>query len=558
MNTANKKIRKYSKFERNWSRFQYFISTNILLIGSLLLLCTFGGYSIYNRFHLVGYSKQFILTLPFFLYVSSAICYIVLILQYAVVFKKNLVSSFVSSFYIFRKPEQYTQFVFLTSLFFTFLFIGLTFELSLAFASISDLDKLNDIFTGSYFIALFISFFIGVYGIIITIVVARQQKLEIFGFERFLEEVSSELRKLKSKVDSYDKLLIPKKGKVIIVDFHPFIGSKSLGSYNAYFKEYISALEHVANNMNIDLTIICHTESLIANSFNIHDNISGTSLIFNKPINDALNVLQAENRVSIWRSDEVGPFHFMVIDNAAFEFIVIPFDNFSSKNILAATKLLEQSKLDYLIKAAWDIVSAAIKPPQLDITEGKELTKSDIVPKYKQEKISGIKLRFQFEENPDLNRNSVINYKRGNYPTKNEIFFCYDDNLKLTNIKESSINLIRLKHRLNESNSGYYKSYVNRACSDKNIPEIDFSKDGNHEIKHKLNSIEYSLLNIVIQNNFIFVEEVLFAFDASNVYLEDRFFSKEIVGERCFLKIKLLNESGHSTEYSYKSQIKIW
>lgn len=558
MNIENNRYKKYSKFEQTWNKFKYFLLTNILLVCSLLLLGAFTLHGIYNKIHLLGYSKHFILSLPFTLYVSCLLCYLVSVIQYSVVFKKNIFSSFVRAFVVFRKPEQFSQFIFLTSLFYTFFVIGVTFHLSLFFVPSNDINKLNDIFSGSYFVALAISFFIGIYGFIITIVVARQQKLDIFGFERFLEEVSLELRKIKTKVDSNDKLLIPKKGKVIIVDFHPFIGSKSLGANNAYYREYISALEHIANNMNIDLTIICHSESLISNSFNIHENISGTSLIFNKPINEALSVLQEEKGVSIWRSDEVGPFHFIIIDNVAFEFIVIPFDAFSNKNILTATKLLEQSKLDYLLKAAADIIAAAIKPPQLDLSENMVLTINEIFPKYRQDKIAGIRFRFQFEETPDLNRNAIINHKRGNYPLRNDVFFSYDSNLRLTNCKHNNINFIRLTHKLYDDNINYYKDYINELCRQRNIEVIKFSQNGSFNINSFLDSTEYQMLKIDIVGESIIVDEVLFAFNSTNIFLEDRYFSKLIVKERCFLKIKLSNTSGHSTEYSYKSQIKLW
>src|SRR5690606_22336265 len=136
---------------------------------------------------------------------------------------------------------------------------------------------------------------------------------------------------------------------------HPFIGSKSLGLHNSSFKRYLNELEKIAQNKYIRLTIVCHSAKIIERSFNFEETIHTGHLIENKTVNDAIDVLGSQSRVVIWRSDFIGPYHFIILDEIAYDYLVVPFHYLSDKNTIQGNKHIDQSKIRHIHKAYQDI-----------------------------------------------------------------------------------------------------------------------------------------------------------------------------------------------------------
>lgn len=537
---------KYRKWGAYWDKLRYYLYTNITFLSSLILLTTFTIIAFsYND---IIYKPQFKEHLRIYFYLASFFILFYIWIVYS--WQIKMISPITLFFNIFRKISHYSQFSLSISLFYSCLIIGLTFEFSMIF--LDDKTKLNELMSGSYLIALFISLVIGIYSLIYTKIISNQQRLEIIGFESFLENIIEDFKIILEKVNKYENNYHINNNKVfeiVIVDFQPFIGSKSLGVDNLFLKEYINTLEKITTNQLINLTMICHTEELISKSFNLEETIKGNHLIKNISINDAIKELSKEgHNVNLWRANFIGPYHFIIIDDIAYEYLVIPYDIFSNKNILSGTKHIDQSKVHTIKQTYKDIISFSIKPKDnLDLSLNKTLDFNNFVENI-QENIIGVKIRFQFEEKPDHNRNSIINYKKGNYPIQikseksqesinyylNDSYFKISNEIAATTTK----NKIFVTHNVTSKIAAY-----------KNI--LGVASLTNHTYLDK--ELDFACIN----GNTILKEEIL-SFDDINVYLENRHIERKIIDDRTFLKIKLINSNGFETEYSYKSKIKLW
>ena len=536
------KSNKYRKWSAYWDRLKYYLYINTTFLFSLISLIIFTAIAFsYND---IIYKPQFKEHLRFYFYIASSVILFYIWIKHSLTIKMMCpIPLYIN---LFRKISRYSQFAFSISLYYSCLIVGLTFEFSIIFGT-----DLNELMSGSYLIALFISLVIGIYSMIFTIIISNQQRLEIIGFESFLENIIDDFKRLLDDVNKFENNYNTnnKVFEVIIVDFQPFIGSKSLGVDNLFLKEYINTLEKITTNQSINLTMVCHTEDLISQSFNIDETIKGNHIIKNMSISESIKELSKEgHNVNLWRTNFIGPYHFIIIDDIAYEYLVIPYDIFSNKNILSGTKHIDQSKVHTIKQTYKDIISFSIKPKDnLDLSLNKALDFNNFVANI-QGNIIGVKIRFQFEEKPDQNRNSIINYKKGNYPIqiKSEKsqesinYYINDSFFKISNEKDTTTtkNKIFVTHNVTSKIDEYKKilnvtSLTNHTYLDKNL---SFTCDN---------------------GNTILKEETM-SFDDNNVCLENRHIERKIIEDRTFLKIKLINSNGFETEYSYKSKIKLW
>jgi hypothetical protein len=412
---------------------------------------------------------------------------------------------FLRLYTIITSPERHLSYILEICTIITLFLLSLSMLTSYYILRNKDIDTLRDFLANGSFINMFSGLFIGVWGLLITVIVMRQQRNEIRGFKRFLEEATLMLRDVYARTsDTF------KNEKVYIIDFHPFIGCRSLGFNDHHFKDYLEALSSVASSNNVELIIVCHSENLIKSKFSDKKIIMN---LFGKKeekftISEALARISEENKVSIWRSDEVGPYHFMIIGEEAIEYLVIPTDSVSNQNHLIASKTIDKSRIDYLERTAFDIISTAIKPVSLPHGCIIDLTKEEPVKislRTEQHDIKGIKLRFQFEEEDNVGKESVINYKKGYYPDKEDDFFSYSEENTLE-IKKSSFPVTEVV---------YFEAKKNK-------------------------------------------KTVLFSFDDDLIFLEKRNIEKSIVKNNTYLKIKIKNGTDHESEFSHKVEIKIW
>jgi hypothetical protein len=407
---------------------------------------------------------------------------------------------------------------------------------------------------------LITALYISIYSIIFATIISKSHKQEIYGFESFLNNLADDLFILNEKAHSQtnDKVY-----EVIIVDFHPFIGSKSLGIKSSVFKRYVKAIDKIALNAHIKLTIICHSEEMINNSFNSEEIISTTDLIKNKNVNDSINELALKGqKVNIWRSDLIGPYHFIIIDDIAYDYLVIPFHYLSNKNTLQGNKHIDQSKIVHIQKAYHDIISATIKPKELCLKSVNSIINNlgfyGIRIDYKFTNFKGIKLRFQFEERDedDGNRNPIINGKKGNFPIytlKDSIctYYIIDEYFKIEKVKntETSFEEVFLTHNISNEIAKYGDLKF-----DYGTFNINSIKEGT-EFATTYKGMHFTFS---FSNNVFLLKEMLFKFNETDIYLEYRTFSRSIA-DKVFYKIKIIKDNDLiESEYSYKSKVALW
>jgi len=404
-------------------------------------------------------------------------------------------------------PERYSQYIIEISSIITFLVLTVSFGTSFWILA-DDKNSVRDFLANGSFVNMFFALFISVWSLLITVIVMRQQRNEIKGFPRFLSEVTEMLHEANARTAQTGRT-----EKVYIVDFHPFIGCKSLGFKSRYFCDYLEALASVASSWHIEVVIICHTESLIKNKFSNKPAITSFLGIKDLSICTALQNLSKENKVSVWRSNGVGPYHFMIIGDEAIEYLVIPSNSIANENQLIATKTIDKSRVDYLELTALDLLSASIKPVLANGSGLIDLTsKAPVEIKFdtEQENITGIKLRFQFEEEDAVSGlESVVNYKKGYYPDEKEKFFHYCEK-----------NYLQLRQK-------------------------------------NLNPGRMEVVYWVYENDS-FQDNPLFEYDNDLVWLTNRIVNKNIVKNNTYLKIKIRNGNNLESQYSHKVEIKLW
>jgi len=361
----------------------------------------------------------------------------------------------------FFHPEKYIEFLSQISVHITFLVLALSFTLSAFILPLGDDPtqyRISDFIGNSSFINMLVSMYFGAFGLLTTIVVLRQQRYEIIGFERFLDETRELFR---AEVVAANKLKTEKKlrnsesySTIYIVDFQPFIGSKSVkqgtSAYDLY-ESYLDSLNDLAKQDNIKLNIICHTDEKIKSAFGEQNSIPLENNDNKLSVKKAIEKLSGHDNVSIWRSNDIGPYHFIITPDTAIEYIVIPESQINNKNKLIASKTNDYSKIDYLKKTAEDIISNAIKPispslqPMLqDFNSIIELTYNNttiLSTHYVQafKFINKIQLRFQFERADG----EILNPTKGYFPLGEDKYYDFDNSsfgLKL--LKEGEVSYV--------------------------------------------------------------------------------------------------------------------
>lgn len=516
-NLKQPKNRPYGKFEMNFNIFKYRFKRFFLWSIPIILVSFIIGFisSHIQKFGLdtLPFSKRnvhiLIWSFAILFVLSTLIFYLILIFRNNPKSKSQTLYKYLKAL-LFIRAEHFPKDLNWLSLIYTSLFTFLNFIFSILFFKDEVGDLLVQFFRDSNPVLLFIGTFLGVYGLLATLVVLRNQNTTVYGFERFIDEV----------IEFFDVLIIESTIKkeqieVFIVDFHPFIGIKSLGQKNPYYQKYLNKIEEVAKESFIHLNIICYEEAEIIKSFGnlrlSHSFLKDVGLT----IENAILKMSEENDVSVWRTNEIGPYHFILSKNIAFEYLVVPYDKFSNKNYLVGSKTVDTTKIDFLFKTANDIISGSIKP--IDKTASVDLEVLDLLnspinkftTKYNQYSLKQVKLRFQFEEGIDGEATSVINHKKGYYPNDIEDFFDYDDNFKLFITSNANQSFVKVQHTVNGS----------------------------------------------------IITSDLFHFDNDSnglIFLEHRTIERSIVRDNVFLKLKFVNSNLFKTEFSHKTKIKLW
>lgn len=549
---------KTSEIKYNISRFLNFIFT----IGLIVIIAFFLYFNYDESFLYRTYLQRSIPWMFCTIWIFSSI--IIYAKQYI-----ELNSTTRKRFFdiLFVKSYSFKRFLVYISIWYTAILTALSLFVSIYLME-KNSSTLNDFISGSNIIILVVAFYISIYSLIFSIIVSKSQKEDINGFEGFLNNLADDLYDLHRKADKKGEKKIY---EVIMVDFHPFIGSKSLGIQNSSFKRYFEELERIAQNKNIRLTIVCHSKTMIESSFNAEEVIHSGHLIENKTVNEAIDILENESKVNIWRSDLIGPYHFIIIDDIAYDYLVVPFHYLSNKNTIQGNKHIDQSKVTHIHKAYHDIISATIKPKEICLKNTpSEITmdnfyetdrsskKNKIQDKFSN--IKGIKLRFQFEEKEKKNENPIINGKKGNFPfydlkDTDCTFYILDEHFKIEKVKSScnKFEEVYITHNITDKIAKYgdLEFDYSRTTTFFDVDSIKNGTDFEADYKRMKFTFSHS-------NNISLLKEMIFKFDKYNIYLEDRTFPIKIA-DKVFYKIKIIKDNELiESEYSYKALVTLW
>lgn len=541
------------------NEFKYKIYRFLDIIFAIILIATVGLFWYFNHDIDFKYRSKIQLSIPYIFLSLWGLCSILIYAKMYLYLNTTKFRKFIDV--VLLKSYRFKDFSIYVSAFYTALITGISLWISFEFL---EKAKLNDFISSSNLFMAVAALYVTIYSIIFAIIASKSQKQEIYGFESFLNNVADDLYILSEKahLPNNDKVY-----EVVIVDFHPFIGSKSLGIENSVFKRYIKAIEKTALNDKIKLTIVCHSKQMINNSFNAEEKIHSESLINNLAVNDAIDILATKGqKVNIWRSDIIGPYHFIIIDDIAYDYLVVPFHYLSNKNIIQGNKHIDQSKVAHIHKAYHDIISATIKPTEISLNSNK--VKKDnfynttdeegnkLEDKFKN--IKGIKLRFQFEEKEDRNRNPIINGKKGNFPIyelkEKEIdyaFYILDEYFEIEKVDNISLGFkeVYVTHNITEHISKYAEllSFA--------IDSLNAESTETIEKEHKGMTFK---IHFDSTTNIYKLKEMIFKFNNNDIYLEHRTFSKSIA-DKVFYKIKIIKDNELiESEYSYKSKVTLW
>lgn len=322
-----------------------------LTIG-LVFLLTFA----FGQFLLIysGYHVQVRVFIP----LTLGLAIMSIMASMSIYFQKFLVREvFLLQIYRYREVSWWFSLIYASGL------SVMAYGALLIFEKPAGLD-LDDRTLASLTIGIFTTLMIGLWGLVITYNVLHQQRKLNIGFDSFLNDVIYELRRLSEAVGSgNDKI----QHEVFIYDYHPLIGNVSSP---VKFEQYKEVLDHVRGMSNIGLNVITYHEDSLAPFFARLSIGDETKIILKtEDVRDYLRDFEYKGKTrlhkhtSIWKTNEVGPFHFIIIGKVAFQYVVIPVDD--KKNTVHTVygiKTEDVFTIDYLRKTFDDMLRNSLAP----------------------------------------------------------------------------------------------------------------------------------------------------------------------------------------------------
>jgi enamine deaminase RidA (YjgF/YER057c/UK114 family) len=207
-----------------------------------------------------------------------------------------------------------------------------------------------------YILGIFATLMVGIWALIISYNILHKQQQYILGFENFLEEIIVALKILSNEGEPTKEII---KHEVYIYDYYPLIGNVSSPGKFELYKE---ALDEVRRRKDINLQVISYHEECLKPFFDKLSISDETEIItITEDVRDYLIhfELGEGNRIhkhtSVWKTNEIGPFHFIIIDKLAYQYGVIPRENApDTRHNIYGTKTEDIFTIDYLKQTFFD------------------------------------------------------------------------------------------------------------------------------------------------------------------------------------------------------------
>ncbi|MEQ9403576.1 MAG: hypothetical protein RIM99_08330 [Cyclobacteriaceae bacterium] len=207
-------------------------------------------------------------------------------------------------------------------------------------------------------LAIFATLLLGTWGLVVSYNVLKQQNTQVVSFEEFLSELRDSLQRLKQKAD----LDQDRTWKVTLYDYHPLIGNFSS---QKKFGEFSKQLFEVINTPNITFQFLTYHQDILTTFFkklSIDDDFKIVSNSYN-PVHFITNVERKPidgrpRNATIWKSSHVSEFHFVIIEDEAFQYVVLPQP--TGINEIYGIKSEDPFTINYLLKSFEEKVSSVI------------------------------------------------------------------------------------------------------------------------------------------------------------------------------------------------------
>lgn len=206
--------------------------------------------------------------------------------------------------------------------------------------------------------AIFVTFLVGYWGLVVSYNVLKQQNNQIVSFRVFLSEVRDSLYRLSVKAVKNDQ----KTYTVYIYDYHPLIGNYSS---REKYKEYKAALNNILDIGNIKVNLITNHEDALDNFFK-KLSIDDDHIILENSFEASDFIKSVENlskSALIWKGLSIAQFHFVIIEDEAFQYVVLPQKiKGENRNSLFGLKSEDPFTINYLQNSFKEKMAKTISP----------------------------------------------------------------------------------------------------------------------------------------------------------------------------------------------------
>lgn len=272
--------------------------------------------------------------------------------------------------YIFS-PYKLKNYTGIISLLYTLLICGVCFNFAFYCVNPNELKMFGWLahnFTAS--ISFFFTLQLGIWGLIVSYNVLRQQKSQIVSFDEFLMELTENLQRLMIKARDQNTQIY----YVYLYDYHPLIGNFSA---HKRYKEYKVVLDKVLEVHNIHVSFITNHQEALAGFFEklsidedykiVQHSFEAINYIKEFEQRNKIEVdIKPRNSV-IWKSKSVSEYHFVIIHDIAFQYVVLPQE--SGKNNIYGIKSEDPFIINYLEKSFFEKLKLVISPIDISLKE---------------------------------------------------------------------------------------------------------------------------------------------------------------------------------------------
>ncbi|WP_353778512.1 hypothetical protein [Winogradskyella sp. 3972H.M.0a.05] len=212
-------------------------------------------------------------------------------------------------------------------------------------------------------LAIFFTLQLGIWGLIVSYNVLRQQKSQIVSFDEFLLELTDTLQRLIKKAElNSDKTFY-----IYLYDYHPLIGNFSA---HKRYKEYKAVVDKTFDIKNINVTLITNHQDTLPNFFKklsidedykiVKNSFEAINYIKEFEQDNKITVDRESNNSIIWKSSNVSENHFILIHDIAYQYVVLPQE--SGVNNIFGIKSEDPFIINYLEKSFFEKLKGVISP----------------------------------------------------------------------------------------------------------------------------------------------------------------------------------------------------